>query len=712
MNLIPKHIFQTSPQPAVDYLRTYFYTHCPTWSYQHFTDYDILKFFSHNPLEEFPEIVKVFHSFEKGEHKADLFRYYYLYIHGGLFVDLDAIPVCSFDETIGDSSLLLVRGFQDTSGIYNGILGASPQNRLILEALRHCYYTPPSLLQDCYHFFCKNLLTLASIHKTSKTVILQELNRIDEGLGGSIIVDSSHRHLFTHYWLLGNVPVPSSLKTASVSKVRSVVERIQTFGIARLNMTRGLPPRVYRLFNFPNLQTPKKLDYSVEFQTVYDGQQWGSGSGPGSSVENTAPYNRFITDFLTTANVTQVTDIGCGDWQSTHLIYEEIGPIDYLGIDCTLSVINSNKNLYPFYSFKKLDAVARPDLIRDSQVYILKDVLQHLRTKDIYALLDQLTAKTFKYILVINDSHQQYDNEDLPNVNNVAHSRGVSSSYYPLKKYGAVPILKYSGGGDKEISIICNRTTWNFVSPHQTWAFQPQLLQVIDTYSGLQRIGPNSDGGYVIYGGLNYDLFISCGLACDIRFEEEFLRNHDYLTCLAFDGTINSLPKTTKPIKWIKKNIAGFPDIGETNLKRELMNSFNVFLKMDIEGSEFDWLAAMDTQVLNRIAQLVIEIHWPFDLFRSSCLAKLNRTHYPVHVHANNYNNKIIPSHLPSGRSLDGCTTIISSSGAPSTFPEVFEVTYLRKDLAPYPTVKIHKSFPTELDFPCCHLVPDIKFRI
>jgi mannosyltransferase OCH1-like enzyme len=49
------------------------------------------RFFYKNPLNEFPLIVEKFNSIKGGAHKADLFRYYYLYINGGVFLDSDAM---------------------------------------------------------------------------------------------------------------------------------------------------------------------------------------------------------------------------------------------------------------------------------------------------------------------------------------------------------------------------------------------------------------------------------------------------------------------------------------------------------------------------------------------------------------------------------------------------------------------------------------------
>ena len=127
---------------------------------------------------------------------------------------------------------------------------------------------------------------------------------------------------------------------------------------------------------------------------------------------------------------------------------------------------------------------------------------------------------------------------------------------------------------------------------------------------------------------------------------------------------------------------------------------------MDIEGSEFNWIESMSTENMNKFAQIVIEIHWPFDVYRCNMLKKLGETHNLIHFHGNNYCAKNIPAGLPCGRSENGTIKIQNQE-----IPEVFEATYVRKDLMPN-AQKIQKTFPTELDAPNNPYWPDLKFTI
>ena len=59
-------------------------------------------------------------------------------------------------------------------------------------------------------------------------------------------------------------------------------------------------------------------------------------------------------------------------------------------------------------------------------------------------------------------------------------------------------------------------------------------------------------------------------------------------------------------------------------------------IKMDIEGAEFAWLDSLNDYQLQRIRQIVIEIHSPFDKKKWKLLNRLAESHWLVHFHPNN----------------------------------------------------------------------------
>ena len=210
-----------------------------------------------------------------------------------------------------------------------------------------------------------------------------------------------------------------------------------------------------------------------------------------------------------------------------------------------------------------------------------------------------------------------------------------------------------------------------------------------------KRVGKSNDGGYVIVNlPGTYDLFISGGISNDISFEEDILNNYPNLKCYAFDGTINNIPKTNKNIVFIKKNLGNINTNTITNLEEYLKESNDILMKIDIEGHEFRVIPPLlENNYINKVKQLVIEIHSPGDIhlfpdyFKGlqditnkhmfNLIHGLNKTHTLVHFHANN-----------------GCKMQVIDG---IQLPHVFELTFIRNDFI---TKKIRniETLPTSLD--------------
>jgi hypothetical protein len=663
---IPKVLFQTNKtNHDVNVLNMIMNNLSSKWKYEFYNDADVIQFFINNPLADLPDIIKKYNSIKKGAHKADIFRYYYLYIKGGFFMDSDAMLYVNIDSIIKDYNFISVNSSCHPGTIFQGILGASPKNKIIKRALYEAYNTDPKILDDNYHYFCKQLYNIIKETNYGYSIKLYEERRVNHDSGDDIL--DGDNLLFKHYWKHKVIPM-------------------------------------------------NNIQYTQEFTKIYNTNYWIKGSGAGSYIENTIIYNKFIIEFIKKNNINSITDIGCGDWQSSYLIYQNFDNIDYIGLDCVNSIIEKNKENHPKYKFYTLDILSNVDLIKDRDLYIIKDVLQHWKLKDIYDFLDKLVKKNFKYIIITNNGNQSYDNLELNAY--IGNGRGLNSNFFPLKKYNAELLLEYFGGENKHMCIIkkdtclIRYTDWNNYNKSELNNFDYSILNTYIIPNTLVRVGPKEDGGYVIADEFDYDLFISCGIANDVRFEDAFLDIHK-IKCIAFDGTINSFPSHKNSMEWIPKNI-GFSNTNKTtNLKNYIQNNKKIFLKMDIEGSEFNWLDSMTEDELANFSQIVLEVHWPFDIYRMNMLKKLNNTHYIIHIHGNNYCDRDIPKNLPSGRTYDGTVTINNGITPQIKLPEVFEVTYINKKLCNNLSVKMKEiHFPTSLDYPNNPNAHDIHFSI
>jgi hypothetical protein len=214
---------------------------------------------------------------------------------------------------------------------------------------------------------------------------------------------------------------------------------------------------------------------------------------------------------------------------------------------------------------------------------------------------------------------------------------------------------------------------------------KPSHFFTVYHYDEKERLGKDNDGGYVIakLKG-DYDLYLSCGIGGDISFDEAFCSKFPQVNGFAFDATIQNIPKLPEKMSYVSKNIDSKNTDKTTDLVSYMEGKNDIFMKMDIEGGEWEWLKSVNDRDLSKIKQLVIEIHWLFDdksapgKEKKKSLERLSKFFYLVHVHGTN------------------CISEYNDDGV----PYIMECTYVRKTEIPPP--KLNKTaFPTNLDSPC-----------
>lgn len=137
------------------------------------------------------------------------------------------------------------------------------------------------------------------------------------------------------------------------------------------------------------------------FDKIYKYNLWIFGSGSGSLIINNYFYLDFLKKFLKEKKIKSVCDIGCGDWQtSKHINWNGI---KYLGVDCVEEVICKNIKYYQKSNIKFINKNVLNSDIPNAELYILKDLLQHLSIKNINTIFNKLKTKKFKYLIIVGD---------------------------------------------------------------------------------------------------------------------------------------------------------------------------------------------------------------------------------------------------------------------------------------------------------------------
>jgi hypothetical protein len=211
-----------------------------------------------------------------------------------------------------------------------------------------------------------------------------------------------------------------------------------------------------------------------------------------------------------------------------------------------------------------------------------------------------------------------------------------------------------------------------------------------------KRVGSPGDGGYVQLDDLEgVTHAFSFGVCDDDAWDLEMAQAG--VPVEQFDHSVESAPSTHPLLHFHRKMIAAHPGPDRESLAA-LVAEFSksekpdLFLKMDIEGSEWDVLDATPEALLAKHAQIVCEFHdlsqllSPHFYFRAKrVFEKLHRLFAVTHVHANN----CVPFNLLANIPL----------------PEVLEISFANR--ARYRFEPSDEVFPTPLDAPCSPQRPD-----
>jgi len=214
------------------------------------------------------------------------------------------------------------------------------------------------------------------------------------------------------------------------------------------------------------------------------------------------------------------------------------------------------------------------------------------------------------------------------------------------------------------------------------------------------RVGGWHDGSYVMLeppDNTRKKIAYSFGISTHAQWDLEMARQGYEI--IQYDGSVERSPDKHPLIKFHKINITGddSPSKNETNIAKIISgyghhDCWNIILKMDIEGAEWNVLERISENDISHFEQILVEWHgFPTDdrlelERRLGLLGKLNRTHQSIHIHAP---NGVSPTVLQDLRLL----------------PQLFEVAYVRRRHPitaenEYQFQECTESFPGDLDTP------------
>lgn len=173
-----------------------------------------------------------------------------------------------------------------------------------------------------------------------------------------------------------------------------------------------------------------------------------------------------------------------------------------------------------------------------------------------------------------------------------------------------------------------------------------KTLRPIETSKSLIRVGPDSDGGYLLPDDLsNIAKCFSPGVNKESGFEK-YCSNMGMSVFMA-DGSVEKPVLEDKNFYFTKKYIGATSNENFLTMNdwvsKHSNNNEETLIQMDIEGYEYEVLLSTDPIILNNCRILIVEFHhldqlWNkmfFNLARS-VFEKILETHMVVHLHPNN----------------------------------------------------------------------------
>jgi len=135
-----------------------------------------------------------------GAHKADLFRYYFLYQNGGVFLDSDAMIECEMENIARDHELFSVKSYIDNT-VFQGFIGCTPKHPVLYKALKDAYTIDVDVLTNQYHLLTANMWTFFCEFENAR--LYKELESDGEK---AVTVDDAGSPILTHYWKSKIIP--------------------------------------------------------------------------------------------------------------------------------------------------------------------------------------------------------------------------------------------------------------------------------------------------------------------------------------------------------------------------------------------------------------------------------------------------------------------------------------------------------------------------
>ena len=338
---------------------------------------------------------------------ADFIRFYAIFNHGGIYLDMDVEVVKSFNDLLFTDCMIAREDYNERMRLEGGCFGAIKGHPFVgqcLEFYRSRSFNPESMnmcqIPDMMG------AVLGAGFKDAITVLTPDYFTAKSFLTGIVTKTENTRtiHHFTGSWL----PPEMQLKIqkrwehyqflASMKEIDTAISLLSPS--CELNKEYILHEITGRI-NLSETHNTKNSPVNASvFSEIYRNNYWGSGesrSGRGSELSATERLRQFLPYIWNKYQIKSLFDAPCGDYNWMRMV--EKNGIIYIGGDIVPDCIENNNKQYKEenVSFKVMD-ITKDDLPKVDMIFC-KDCLQHLSNEDIWKALKNFRKSGSTWLL-------------------------------------------------------------------------------------------------------------------------------------------------------------------------------------------------------------------------------------------------------------------------------------------------------------------------
>ena len=246
--MIPKILFQTNNNfyPA-KYMIECIQSRCVGWEYKFFDNNQSIQFILENPIKEFENSIAVFNNIKSEQYKATFFRYYYLYVNGGVYLDFGASIHQDLDNIICNRDFFCVESALNNKTFFNGFIASVPKHKIIYECLKHLYNITNEEIDKDPFISCRFLYNIYYSTKQildhdtilDNSIILNEI--IPEGKDYSEIYDGDNKEIIVKHHFTKKIPIYENYQFAP--KIKKSLEN------TKIGITLSLPDNLKSFYS-------------------------------------------------------------------------------------------------------------------------------------------------------------------------------------------------------------------------------------------------------------------------------------------------------------------------------------------------------------------------------------------------------------------------------------------------------------------------------